>query len=133
MSALGRDRAIVWPFGRDRLIAVAVIAAGLAVMIVPELGYVPLWDGRVYANCVFGAAFSGVTMESLRCANHPSQGWAAVLVLPQLLAPGSIAMLHVTNLVLGVAAAAAFRVVLARVFPAQRLARELDLVAATAA
>lgn len=133
MSALGRDREIVWPFGRDRLVALAVIAAGLAVMIVPELGYVPLWDGRVYANCVFEAAFSGVTMESLRCASHPSQGWAAVLVVPQLFSPGSVALLHATDLVLGVIAAGAFRVVLARVFPDPSLARELDVVAAAAA
>lgn len=133
MSALGRDREVRWPFGRDRLVALAVIAAGLAVMIVPELGYVPLWDGRVYANCVFEAAFSGVTMESLRCAGHPSQGWAAVLVVPQLFSPGSVALLHATNLVLGVIAAAAFRVALARVFPEPSLARELDIVAAAAA
>jgi hypothetical protein len=133
MSALGRDREIQWPFGRDRLVALAVIAAGLAAMILPELGYVPLWDGRVYANCVFEAAFSGVTMESLRCANHPSQGWAAVMVVPQLFSPGNVALLHATNLMLGVVAAGAFRVVLARAFPDPSVARELDLVCAAAA
>jgi hypothetical protein len=102
-------------------------------MVIPELGYVPLWDGRVYANCVMDAAASGLTMESLRCANHPSQGWAFVLALPQIIVPGSVEVLHLTNLLLGIIAVGAFRIVLARVVPDPARARELDLVMIAAA
>ncbi len=116
-----------------RWIAFAVAALLLSAMVIPELNYVPLWDGRVYANCVMDAVDSGLTMESLRCANHPSQGWAFVLALPQLLAPGSVAVLHLTNLVLGIVAVGAFRIVLARVIPDPARAPELDLVMIAAA
>ncbi len=133
MNPIGQDRAITWPFARGRIVAIGAVAAILAVMIVPRLDYVPLWDGRVYANCVLEAAFSRVTLESLRCANHPSQGWAAVLAIPQLFAPGSMAVMNATNLVLGIVAAAAFRIVLARVFPAREHSGALDLVAIAAA
>ena len=106
MSEL-RDRPVVMPFPRARAVAVAIAAAAMLVMVWPHLGYVPLWDGRVYANCVMDAAFSGVSMESLRCAGHPSQGWALLLVMPQLFDPGNIALLHATNLLLGVVAVVA--------------------------
>jgi len=129
MTSAGRDRVIVPPFGRERVGAIAIAAMAMVVMIVPNLDYVPLWDGRVYANCVMEAAFSGITAESLRCAGHPSQGWALVLAIPQLFAPGSVAVLLLTNLALGIVAVAAFRVVLSRVFPDSAHARELDLVA----
>ncbi len=129
MTAVGLDRPVRFPFGPDRVVAIAIAAVALAIMVVPELGYVPLWDGRVYANCVAEAAFSGITTEALRCAGHPSQGWALVLAVPQLFAPGSVAVLHLTNLALGIVAIAAFRVVLARAFPGDAVARELDLVA----
>lgn len=132
MMAIGQDRAVRLPFGGERAIAIAVVAGIMAVMVVPRLGYVPIWDGRVYANCVFEAAFSGVTMESLRCAGHPSQGWAAVLVAPQFFAPGSVAVLNATNLALGIIAVIAFRVVLGRLFPGEAHARALDLVAIAA-
>jgi hypothetical protein len=75
------------------------------------------------------AAFTGLTMDSLRCAGHPSQAWAAMLAIPQVFAPGSVAVLHLTNLALGVLAVIAVRVVLARAFPHPRHARDLDLVA----
>ena len=118
---------------RGRLVAVGIAAAAMTVMLWPHLGYVPLWDGDVYAACVMDAAFGGISVESLRCAGHPSQGWAAVLALPQLFSPGNIVLLHATNLVLGIVAVAAFRVVLDRVFPDKALARELDLVAIASA
>jgi hypothetical protein len=127
------DRPVSVPFSRERAFAIAIAAALLAVMIVPELGYVPLWDGRVYTNCVTEAAFTTISMETLRCGGHPSQGWAIWLVLPQVFAPGSMAALHLTNLFLGIVAIIAFRVVLARVFPDSAHARGLDLVAIAAA
>jgi hypothetical protein len=113
---------------RERVAAFAVTAFVFLAILWPELGYVPIWDGRVYADCAIQAATAGLSMESLRCAAHPSQGYAALLALSQLVWFGQIAAIHVTNAALGVLALASFRVVLARVFPDPALARQLDLV-----
>ena len=41
---------------RERAIAFAAIAVVFCLVLFPELDYVPIWDGRVYANCVIEAA-----------------------------------------------------------------------------
>jgi hypothetical protein len=133
VTVVGVDRPVRVPFSRERALGVVIAAALLSAMVLPELGYVPLWDGRIYANCVMDAAFTSISMESLRCANHPSQGWGIWLALTQVFAPGSVAALHLMNLAQGILALIAFRVVLARAFPDESHARGLDLVMITAA
>lgn len=118
-----------WVAGpRARVAALAIAATMLAIMVVPELGYVPVWDGRVYANCIIDTAFTTISIESLRCANHPSQGWAIWLAFTQAFAPGSVVAIHIMDLAQGILALIAFRVVLARVFPDSSHAFGLDLV-----
>ena len=116
------------PARRERLLAFTVIGALFALTLFPEFGYVPIWDGRVYADCAVDAATGGISFASLRCAGHPSQGYAIWLALSQIVRPGDVSLLHLTNTLLGLVALASIRVVLARVFPAPALARELDLV-----
>ncbi|MGH7655731.1 MAG: hypothetical protein ACREN6_13815 [Gemmatimonadaceae bacterium] len=121
----------VSPARRERVAAFAAFAVTAFVFLAilwPELGYVPIWDGRVYADCAIHAAATGLSMESLRCAAHPSQGYIAVLAASQLVWFGQIAAIHLTNAALGLLALASFRVVLGRVFPDPALARHLDLV-----
>jgi hypothetical protein len=113
---------------RERLAAFAAIALVFLAMLWPERSYVPIWDGRVYASCVIDAARSGLSFESLRCARHPTQAWAAVLAIPQLLRLGDVRLLHLTDALLGLLALACIRLVLRRVFPEPTLARQLDLV-----
>ncbi len=113
---------------RERLLAFGGITAAFFAILWPEFGYVPIWDGRVYANCAIGAAANGLSFESLRCAGHPSQGYAMFLAFSQLVRLGDVSLLHLTNTLLGLLALACFRVVLGRVFPAPALARQLDLV-----
>ncbi|HLA89441.1 MAG TPA: hypothetical protein VJL28_03285 [Gemmatimonadaceae bacterium] len=113
---------------RERLLAFGAITAVFFATLFPEFDYVPVWDGRVYANCAVEAAASGLTLDSLRCAGHPSQGYAAFLAFSQMVRLGDVRLLHLTDTLLGLLALASFRVVLARVFPAPHLARDLDLV-----
>jgi hypothetical protein len=113
---------------RERLLAFGIIAALFATMLVPQFGYVPIWDGRVYADCAVDAAAKGLSLESLRCAGHPSQGYALFLAISQMIRLGDVSLLHLTNLLLGLLALGSVRVALSRVFPAPALARELDLV-----
>jgi hypothetical protein len=115
----------------ERVAAFAVIALAFVAILWPELHYMPIWDGRVYADCAINAAshgISGLSMESLRCAGHPTQGYIAILAVSQLISPANIAALHFTDVMLGVLALASIRVVLARVFPDPSIARQLDFV-----
>jgi hypothetical protein len=114
---------------RERLLAFTAIGAVFALLLFPEFGYVPIWDGRVYADCAITAAANGISFETLRCAGHPSQGYAIFLALSQVAQLGDVSLLHLTNTFLGLVALASIRVVLATVFPAPALARQLDFVA----
>ena len=113
---------------RERLLNFAMIAVAFVLVLLPERDYVPIWDGRVYANCVMGAAADGLSLESLRCAGHPTQGWTLVLALPQLFRFGDVGLLLFTNIALGIIALASIRVVLGRVFPEPGHARQLDFL-----
>jgi hypothetical protein len=116
---------------RERLAAFTVITLVFLAILWPELRYVPIWDGQLYANCAIEAAangLAGMTMETLRCGGHPSQGYIVFLAASQLPRFGDIAALHFMDILLGLLALASIRVVLARVFPEPRLARQLDLV-----
>ena len=121
---------------RERAGAFAVMALAFIVILAPELHYVPIWDGRVYANCAINAAsggLAGLSMESLRCGGHPTQSYVGILALSQLIRFGDITLLHVTNIALGLIALACVRVVLARLFPDPAHARQLDIVTALCA
>lgn len=121
---------------RERVAAFVVTVLVFIVILLPELRYVPIWDGRVYANCAIGAAsngFAGLSMESLRCGGHPTQGYIGILAVSQVFRFGDIALLHMTNIALGVVALACIRVVLARLFPDPAHARQLDIVTALCA
>ncbi|MBM4193119.1 MAG: hypothetical protein FJ202_01895 [Gemmatimonadetes bacterium] len=128
-----RDRDVAVPFTWARVRAMALTIGIMVGLLWRYRDYVPIWDGRVYVNCIMDAAFNGLTVESLRCANHPSQGWAFLLAAAQLADPGNIVLVHVVNIILGAVAIVAFRVVLARVFPDPRHALNLDLLALAAA
>ncbi len=116
---------------QERAAVFTAISLVFVTILLPELHYVPIWDGRVYANCAIEAAtngFAGLSMESLRCAGHPSQGYVIFLAASQLLRFGDIAAMHATNILLGITALASIRVVLARIVPDLARARQLDLV-----
>lgn len=116
---------------RERTIAFVVTALVFFAILLPELHYVPIWDGRVYANCAIEAAsngFAGLSMESLRCGGHPTQSYIGILALSQVVRFADIAALHFTNVLLGLLALGSIRVVLARLIPDPAYARELDLV-----
>lgn len=80
------------------------LAAVVATFVARGLFYsdfVPLWDGRLYADCVTSAAAHGLEFSQLNCFDHASIAYIGVLALPQLLAPGSYPLLLLTNLLLG--------------------------------
>src|SRR5687768_4779437 len=71
----------------------AVVVAGL---LISRAGYDPIWDGRIYADCIAEAA-RRFSLGALRCAEHPSHAYVAVAALAQSLEPGSFPILLATN------------------------------------
>ena len=114
---------------RETVLTFGVIVVLFGILLWPERGYVPLWDGHVYANCLVDAAtMHGFALNSLRCAGHPSYGWAAILTLSQLSSPGDSAMLLLMNALLGMLALVSFRAIGAGLFPGEAHARPLNVL-----
>ncbi|OFV92553.1 MAG: hypothetical protein A3H95_06555 [Acidobacteria bacterium RIFCSPLOWO2_02_FULL_64_15] len=112
--------------------ALAIVAAGMmayAAIVLSYLDYVPLWDGRIYADCVLDAA-ERLSFGALGCAGHNSQAYILPLALAARFAPaapGSIVPLVVTNVVLGLMALAALARLLGHVLPGRQRAAERAL------
>jgi len=93
------------------LAALAFVARGL-----PFLGFVPIWDGWAYGQCVVDAVASRALFD-LDCFGHTSISYTGLLALPQLFALGTYPGFLLVNLVLGVVAIWGFSRLLPCVFP----------------
>lgn len=80
----------------------APLAAGAyaAALLWRARSYVPLWDGREYADCIVAAARAPLALSALRCAGHASHAYVGLVAIVQRLAPGRFALLLATNAVL---------------------------------
>jgi hypothetical protein len=103
---------------------VALASTLAAALCLRQLDYVPIWDGRIYADCVVNAAIGPLSLASLGCAEHSSQAYIGLLALVQRLAAPSYALILVTNLALLVLTFAAFARLLRRLCPDAELAAE---------
>jgi len=122
---------------RDVLAARAILAAAgaaVAALLISRLGYVPMWDGFVYAEAINAAATPPFHLGELRFAGHASQAYAALLAAAQALAPGSYWPILVVNAVLLGVASVGFHRLLRLAFPSpeHRLDRALLTAAFTA-
>jgi hypothetical protein len=108
------------------LVCVIFVARGLA-----YLDFVPLWDGRQYADCVTEAATQGLTLTRLNCFAHPSAAYIAVLAAATKLDPGSFVPMLLANLALGVVALVFFYLLARFTFPHED--QRWECVLATAA
>src|SRR5687768_15411615 len=80
------------------LITAATVLAAVA-LILSQADYRPIWDGRIYADCISAAAQSP-SIAALRCAGHASHAYVAFAAAVQMPAPGSYALLLAANLTL---------------------------------
>jgi hypothetical protein len=112
----------------ERGLAFLIVVVVLVLILWPERAYVPIWDGRVYADCAVSAAQHGLSMLSLRCAGHPSQGYAVFLALSQMVRLGDVRLLFAVNALLGIGALLCIRLLLEKLFPDRTNARALDLL-----
>src|SRR5689334_16846328 len=95
------------------MLAVVVALALLA----SRLDYVPLWDGRIYADCVVDAALASLRPSALRCAEHVSHSYMAFAGAIQRPSPGSYPLILLANALLYLAACSAFLVIARLAFP----------------
>lgn len=106
-----------------------IIPAALVLALVwPERGFVPIWDGRVYFDCVVEAARSGFSVSALRCGGHHSQLTMAWLALSQLGDPGNTTHLLLANVLLAWGALWAFHAILFALWPSEERVVERALL-----
>lgn len=97
------------------------------VLVVSHARFVPLWDGRFYAECVIEAAKNGLRLCWLRCAGHPSQAYVLLAGLARWLAPnGTLSFVVVDSLLFAAACFGFFRL-MRLALPARELAVERAL------
>jgi hypothetical protein len=118
-------RTYAWA-SRAAKVVVLAAAATVGLALLSQVGYSPMWDGRIYADCIAAAALHP-TPGAMRCAGHASHASVALAALVQSPAPGSFPLLLAANALLLAAAWMAFDRLTALVFhaPDQALDRAL--------
>jgi hypothetical protein len=99
------------------MLILATAAACAGALVWSRANYVPMWDGRIYADCFIDAATQPFRIEAYRCANHVSHAYTAIVSLAQRMSPYSPLPMLAANAVLFAVAGVAFWRILGRVFP----------------
>jgi hypothetical protein len=110
------------------VLALAALAA--LALIAGHLSYIPMWDGRAYAECAVEASLRGFAPFYLRCWGHASHFYIAVLALSQIVDPGNPVALIVVNAIVLAAGVAGFHRLTEVVFPAREQALDRALLSA---
>ena len=117
-------KSVAWRADRGVLAGAAILVVAL---LASRASYSPMWDGRIYAECVVDAASGPFSAGALRCAGHASYAYVALASLVQRAAPGSYILILATNAFLFFLATIGFHRILTHAFPdpEQRLDRAL--------
>jgi hypothetical protein len=105
----------------------AATLVALALM-VPRAGFVPLWDGGYYAECVIDAVQNGLRPYWLRCAGHSSHVYVLLAGVARWLAPNGTLSFFIVGSLLFLAACVGFYRLMRLALPS----RELDVERAQA-
>ena len=111
------------------ILAAATVAALL--LLASRASFVPLWDGRIYADCAINAADGGFRPYYLRCGLHSSLAYIALVGMAYLLVPDTPATFLVVHAAMFGAGAVAFYRLTRITFPSPDLG--LERAALTAA
>lgn len=103
---------------RTRRIALACIGGLFVARGLWYWDLLPMWDGRLYADCLIDA-LRRRSVGELNCFDHPTVGFMGLLAIPALFAPTQYGVVLVTNLLLGALAIGAFHRALERLFPGE--------------
>jgi hypothetical protein len=109
------------------------IAAAFVALLLTRADFVPIFDGRIYADCIVDAALAHLSPHRLQCAGHPDYAFMLLMALPQLAAPTSFVPMLFAGVALGLVAIGSFHATLAALFPGEsRRAERLLLTASLA-
>ena len=117
---------ILSPKSLARLVVVLAGVAAIA-LIAPHLGYIPMWDGRAYAECAVEASLHNLAPFYLRCWGHASHLYLGLLAISQLFDHGNGTALIAVNAIILALGVAGFHRLTRVAFPddAQRVDRAL--------
>src|SRR5215831_1825333 len=107
------------------VLGLATVAA--IALVVGHLDYIPMWDGRAYAECAVEASLHGLAPFYLRCWGHASHLYLGLLAISQLFDTGNATALIAVNAIILALGVAGFHRLTRLVFPddLQRLDRAL--------
>jgi len=90
-----------------------------AALFLPHLGFVPIWDGREYADALIAAAHFPPRFSDFNIFGHPSMFFMLLAGLGQFFFSGSTVVLNLTNFAFGLVGIASFRSIAGRCFPGE--------------
>ena len=102
-------------WARPWLLLAAILP--FAILCLTQWDYVPIWDARIYTDCLLRAAARGPFPAAYVCADHPTIAWAAVASLLSHLAPYRYGPVLVMQVLLGAVALWAFFDLARSLFP----------------
>jgi hypothetical protein len=111
-------------------VIVGVAVAVSLMMLASRADYIPMWDGRIYADCIIDAAQQRLSWSSLRCADHISYAYMVYAGALQLLSPGSFPLMLLANTLLWLLACAAFHRLTQVAFPGSEHGLDRSLLTA---
>ena len=101
--------------------AIVLLAAGTvsALLLWSRRDYVPIFDGRIYADCIEQVAANPTYIGGYRCAGHVAESYVAILALAARLRPDSAPALLLANTLLFVVGAVALWRLVRSAFPGE--------------
>jgi hypothetical protein len=99
--------------------AIVLLAAGAvsALLLWSRRDYVPIFDGRIYADCIEKVAAHPGELAGYRCAGHIAESYVAILAVAARIAPENPAALLLANAMLLVVGAVALWRLVRSAFP----------------
>ena len=120
----------VRPLGRVPALILAAATVCALLLLASRASFVPLWDGRIYADCAANAATGGFRPYYLRCGLHSSIAYVVLVGMAYLVMPGTPLAFHIVHAAMFGAGAVAMYRLLRFAFPSPALGIERALVAA---
>src|SRR5919107_4023435 len=101
------------------VIVLLAAASVSALLLWSRRDYVPLFDGRIYADCIAKVAADPGYIAQYRCAGHIAESYVTILALAARLIPDTPVALLVANALLLVVGAVALWRLLPSAFPGE--------------
>src|SRR4029078_11771911 len=99
-------------------------------LLASRASYIPIWDGRIYAECIVDAGERHLALSTLRCVDHISHAYMLFAGAIQMLSPGSFPLMLLAHVILYLMGCAGFYRRAELAFPTDEHAMERALLTA---